>query len=44
MTPGGAAYTPTYFVNGVDVATGTNFVPSFEDWTTFLDPIIAANY
>jgi len=36
----GAASTPTYFVNGVDLVVGTNYVPSFADWTAFLDPLI----
>jgi hypothetical protein len=38
----GAAATPTYFVNGVDLVVGTNYVPSFEDWVAFLDPLIHA--
>jgi hypothetical protein len=38
----GVAATPTYFVNGVDVVVGTNYVPSFDDWKTFLDPLINA--
>jgi hypothetical protein len=37
-----AAATPTYFVNGVDVVVGTNYVPSLDDWIAFLDPLINA--
>jgi 2-hydroxychromene-2-carboxylate isomerase len=38
----GVAGTPTFFVNGVDVVVGTNFVPSFDEWVAFFDPIINA--
>jgi protein-disulfide isomerase len=34
------AGTPTFFVNGVDVVVGTNFVPSYDEWIAFFDPII----
>jgi len=33
------AVTPTFFVNGVELGIGTG-APSFNDWVTFLDPII----
>jgi len=36
----GVSGTPTYFVNGVDVVVGTNFVPSYDEWIAFFDPII----
>jgi hypothetical protein len=35
----GVAATPTYFVNGVELGIGTS-VPTYDDWITFLDPII----
>ena len=38
--PGGAASTPTYYVNGVDVVVGTNYVPSFDEWIAFFDTLI----
>lgn len=34
------AATPVYFVNGIDVVVGTAFVPTFEEWIAFLDPLI----
>ena len=34
------AATPVYFVNGVDVVVGTAFVPTFDEWIAFLDPIV----
>jgi protein-disulfide isomerase len=39
----GAAATPTYFVNGVDVVVGTNYVPTFDEWIAFFDPIFASS-
>jgi len=42
VSPGNVAGTPTYFVNGVDVVVGTDFVPTYEDWIAFFDPIINA--
>lgn len=36
-----AAGTPTFFVNGVDIGLAAGIsVPSFDDWITFLDPIV----
>jgi len=42
VSTGNVAGTPTYFVNGVDVGVGQNFVPSYEEWIAFFDPIINA--
>jgi hypothetical protein len=36
----GTGSTPTYFVNGVDVVVGTNYVPTFDEWVTFFDTLI----
>jgi len=33
------AVTPTFFVNGLELGIGTG-APTFEDWITFLDPLI----
>lgn len=38
----GVAVTPTFFVNGVELGIGTG-VPTYEDWITFLDPIIGTS-
>jgi len=35
----GVAVTPTFFVNGVELGIGTS-VPTYDDWITFLNPII----
>jgi len=35
----GVAGTPTFFLNGVDLGIGSK-TPSFNDWVTYLDPII----
>jgi len=37
----GVAVTPAFFLNGVELGIGTD-APSFNDWITFLDPIIKA--
>jgi protein-disulfide isomerase len=37
----GVAASPTYFVNGVDVVVGTNYVPTFDEWIAFFDTLIA---
>lgn len=39
---GGIAAVPVFFVNGVELGVGNN-KPTFDDWITFLDPIINAN-
>jgi hypothetical protein len=36
----GVAAPPTYFVNGVDVVVGQDFVPTFNDWITYFDTLI----
>lgn len=36
----GAAGTPTYFVNGMEVACEPNFFPTYDEWIEFFDPMI----
>jgi hypothetical protein len=38
----GVAAPPTYFVNGVDVVVGQDFVPTFDDWITYFDTHFAS--